>query len=107
VSPRRKTVSIAALSAAVSLATGIVAGATRAVAYTEGIAEAHAVEPVSRDFHRHIEDVSKALQPGGTMHDFKERSELRDAYLVDSIAALCRATPRANCPSPAGLVAHR
>lgn len=108
-SPRRKTVSVAALAAAVGLVSGIAGGAAKAIAWSDARTEAaahRAVEPLRSEFHAHLADVSKALGPGGLMHDFRARSEMRDAFLVDAVAALCAANPRAKCPQPGRLVAE-
>ena len=104
--PRRKTISIAAAAAAVSLVTGLLGGARAALAWSDSRTSKIAgdvVEPVKQELHEHLNDVKKALAPGGAMHDFKVDAEARDAWLVQATWALCKASPRASCPDPSGL----
>lgn len=104
-SPRGKSLSIGALAGVIGLLTGVVGGTVKAMAYTEDVAT-KAVKPVRDELHAHLESVQEALKPGGAMHDFRVRAEERDAYLVDAIAALCAANPRAACPAPGRLVSN-
>ncbi len=67
-------------------------------------AASEVLRPTTARLDAHLESVSKALGPGGPMYEAQRRQEARDRFLVDSVAALCRATPRAACPSPTGLV---
>jgi hypothetical protein len=104
---RKKTISVAALSVAIGLVTGLVASTARAIAWSDErahVAAVAVVAPVEKELHDHEAAVEKALQPGGAFHEFQVRSEERDAFLVDAVTALCRANPRAVCPSPARLV---
>lgn len=105
-SPRGKSISIGALSAALGLLTGVVGGTVKAMGYAEEVA-GKAVSPVRAELHAHLESVQEALRPGGAMHEFRVRSEQRDAYLVDAIAALCAANPKASCPAPGRLVSNK
>lgn len=109
-SPQKKTISVATLSAVLGLVAGLVGGTAKALATVDGIAAmaaAQAVEPVKADLHSHLDSVQRAMAPGGPMHEWKVRSEERDAYLVDAIAALCKANPSADCPPPGRIVSRR
>lgn len=109
-SPRRKTITIAAAAAVFSMLAGLVGGARVALAWSDNRTETIAnrvVEPIRNDLKGHLDEVEKAMKPGGGMHDFKAadaswkvEATKRDILLVEAVYALCKANPRAACPEP-------
>lgn len=108
---------IGVVASIIGLILGLIGGTAQALSTMESIAH-KAVAPLELAQAKHLEAIDKALSPGGAMHEFKSALEAkleqndadnkeRDAWVVDAIFALCKATPQARCPDPGRLIKKR